>query len=285
MTGAVAVDDPRGVTDDSATGYALDLRLRASAQAYPPVGAFAPVGRTAATLDDMAAYVRLQLRRGVSVTGRRVVSEANLAECHVPHVDVPWSPDIDPDAVSQGYAMGWITEKYKDGTTLTWHNGGLDGFTTYIGFLPGQDLGLVVLSNTNVTPAAASFYVYVLNLLLNGRLGLNAGVPQKALTAGTTALQAQQRLQDESSPVDLRSTEPWLGSYEGGYFLIRDGRDLVVTNGPRRFPLRAMKDGSYLVADGLLVTVLARLGRDPDGTPFFELPGIEKVRRNTGLPG
>jgi len=282
MAGAMVADDPRGLVDDYATGVGLDLRLRPSVLPYGPVGSYAPVGGTLATLDDMAAYVRLQLRRGLSVDGRRVVSSAGLDECHQPHVTMPLSAEYDPDAVSQGYGLGWITETYRDGSVLSWHTGGIDGFTTWMGFLPDQDLGLVILTNMNASPVAPWFYTYVLNLFLNRRLGLNAGVTDKALAAGAAAMDAQQRLFGRSHPVDLKATAPFVGYYEGGYSVVRDGRDLVVSIGPRRLPLRAMADGTYVVSDGLTVGATVRLGRDADGVAFIDIVDVEKVRRTTG---
>ncbi len=283
MASARIADDPRGLVDDYAVGYGLDLRGRRARLPYGPVGSYAPVGGTLATIGDMAAYLRLQLRGGESAGGTRVVSTANLDECHRPHVDVPIAAEYDPDALTQGYALGWITETYRDGTTLTWHTGGIDGFTTYIGFLPGQDLGLAVLSNTNVTPNGAWFYTYVLNLLLNRRLGLNAGVTDKALAAGAAGIEANAAVYRSSAPVDARATAPWLGHYEAGYRIERCGRELTVYNGPRRFPLRALPDGTYVAAEGFITGAPAKLERDADGTPTFGFVDIETARRTTGL--
>ena len=106
----------------------------------------------------MAAWVRLQLRQGSSVGGGGVVSAANLAECWKPHVTLPLAPDLDPDAVKAGYGMGWLREEYKDGTSVVWHNGSIDGFTTYMAFLPQHDLGLVVLNNMTAAPTGTLWY-------------------------------------------------------------------------------------------------------------------------------
>ena len=187
MATARIADDPRGVVTDYATGNGLDIKGRRTTLPYGPVGSYAPVGGTLATLNDMAAYVRLQLRKGVSVDGSRVVSKANLAECWKPHISLPVSPEFNPDVVRAGYGMGWIRERYRDGTSLVWHNGGIDGFTSYMGFLPEHDLGLIVLNSMNPGPTGTLLYSYVLNLLLSQRLGLNRGVPDKILGAYETA--------------------------------------------------------------------------------------------------
>ncbi len=53
--------------------------------------------------------------------------------------------------------MGWISQTYRDGRRLVWHNGGIDGFATYIGFFPEDDLGLVVLTNMGPLPRGVFF--------------------------------------------------------------------------------------------------------------------------------
>jgi CubicO group peptidase (beta-lactamase class C family) len=283
MTSAQIADDPRGLVDDYATGYVPDWKGNPQTLPYGPVGSYAPVGGTLASVTDMAAYVQLQLRQGLSTTGARVVSEVNLAEQWKAHVTIGTSPELDPDAIKQGYAMGWIRAEYKDGSSLVWHNGGIDGFTSYIGFVPQHDLGLVVLNAMNPGPTGSFFYTYVLNVLLNQRLSLNLGVPAKALAANAGALDQQRQLGKQAKRVDRKAVSRYLGYYEGGYSLVLDGRDLVLRLGPRVLPLEVMPDGSYVVAGGLLIGAPVRLGVESDGVPHIELVGLETVRRTTGL--
>jgi CubicO group peptidase (beta-lactamase class C family) len=284
MRGARVADDPRGLVRDYSRGHGLDLSGRRITLAYGPVGSYAPVGGTLATLDDMAAYVRLQLRRGVSVSGRRVVSAANLVECWKPHIGVPLSAELDPDAVSSGYGMGWINARYRDGTSLISHTGGIDGFASFIGFLPEHDIGLVVLNSINPAPIGPLlFYLYVLNVLLSQRFGLNVGVPAKVHHAYKAAMSELRKLGRRSRPVNPRAVAPFLGYYEGGYRLVLHNRDLRILLGPRVMPLRAMTDGGYIISGGLLVETRVRLDRDRDGVRRMELVGLETVRRTVGL--
>lgn len=282
MTGTTIADDPRGVVADYSRGNGVDIFGGTNVLPYGPVGSYAPAGGTLSTLDDMASYVRLQLRRGRSVTGRRVVSAANLAECWKPHVDVPIDPVLDPDGVAQGYAMGWIRERFTDGTTLVWHNGAIDGFTAYIGFLPERDLGLVVLNNMNPEPTGVFLYLYVLNLILSGRFGLNDGVPPKVSAAAERARLALTVKGRTTHPVDPRRVEPWLGYYEGGYLLALEGSRLVLRLQSRRFDLRWVRGETYLMADGLLPGATVLLRRDPDRTPTLVVADVETVRREVG---
>jgi hypothetical protein len=75
--------------------------------------------------------------------------------------------------------MGWFREEYRDGSALIHHSGYVDGFTPFIGFLPAQDIGLIVLTNHDL-----EFRVFVLNVLLDQLLGLNLGVPDAIVAAG-----------------------------------------------------------------------------------------------------
>ena len=178
MTGAQIADDPRGLVDDYATGNQFDLRPKATTLPFAGTGSHTPAGGAFAGLRDMAAWVRLQLREGVSVDGSRVVSAANLAECWKPHVTTELPRDLDPDYVSAGYAMGWVREEYEDASSLIWHSGAIDGFASFIGFLPQHDLGLVVLNSMTAAPTGNLLFTYVRSLLLSERLGLNVGVPR-----------------------------------------------------------------------------------------------------------
>lgn len=283
MTRARLGDDPRGLVIDYARGYAPQLTGGRSMLAYGPVGSYWPVGGTLATLDDMIAYVRLHLRGGVSIGGRRVVSEANLAERWKPGVSVEISHELDPDAVSAAYGLGLIQERYSDGSSLIWHNGGIDGFTTFIGFLPEHDLGLVVLNNMNPTPTGVFFYAYVLNLMLSEFVGLNQGVPAKIHDAYRTAVDDLHKLGHDTRRVDPRSLSSHLGYYEGGYRLVVEHGEVSIRIGPRALPLRATADGGYIVSRGLIVGNPVKLDHDGDGIARIELTGLETVRRTVGL--
>jgi CubicO group peptidase (beta-lactamase class C family) len=283
MTSATIADDPRGVVKDYARGYGPDLRGRRVRMPYNAVGSYAPVGGTLATLMDMAAYVRLQLRQGTSVDGVRVVSAANLAECWKPHVDIPTSPEFDPDVIRAGYAMGWNRLTFRDGTSFVFHSGGIDGFTSYIGFLPERDLGLVVLHNVHPIPIGMFFTLAVLNHLLSQRFGLNQGVNEKIDAAYDQALATLGDTWKQTIPVNRAAVAPFLGYYEGGYRLLLDNGAPQIRIGSRVLPLRALPDGSYVTTSGPLLALPVHLTRGADGVARMELEGLETVRRTVGF--
>ena len=283
MTTAMIADDPRGIVVRYAKGYGPDLQGRRLSMPYGAVGSYAPVGGTLATLMDMAAYVRLQLRKGRSAGGIQVVSAANLAECWKPHVNTPISPEFDPDLVSSGYAMGWISQTFRDGTSLVWHNGGIDGFTTYIGFVPERNIGLVVLNNMNPATIGSFFYLAVLNHLLNQRFGLNQGENERIDAAYDQAIAKLNETWKQTIAANRAAVVPFLGYYEGGYRLLFENGTPEIRIGSRVMPLRALRDGSYVTTSGLLPGLPVHLTRGSDGVSRMELDGLETVRRTVGL--
>jgi CubicO group peptidase (beta-lactamase class C family) len=287
MTTARLADDPRPYTDDYARGYAPDFVDGTAAEPWVPIGAFAPVGAALASVSDMAAHVRLQLRHGISPSGVPVVSAANLAECWKPHIAVPIEqldganpvPLEGPDFTSGRYAMGWIDYAYTGGRHLIFHTGFWDGFGAFIGFFPDDNLGLVVLANVGFR-ASKSFYRYVLNLLLENRFGLNHGANDTVVAAyqdATAALTAQAA---QARAVDAGTITPFLGGYEHGYGLAFDAAGaLRLHMGGRAVRVLALPDGGCVAASGTtLVGTPIHLLRDDLGAPVLELQDAETVR-------
>jgi hypothetical protein len=122
----------------------------------------------------------------------------------------------------------------------------------------------------------------VLDQLLSQRFGLNAAGIPAALDQTAASLAALADLGGRARAVDLKALAPYLGYYEGGWSLVRQGRDIELHLGPRVIPLQVMPDGSYVMTGGPNVGARIRLAREADGTPHVELPGVETVRRTTG---
>jgi CubicO group peptidase (beta-lactamase class C family) len=284
MRTARLTDDPRPFITDYATGYAPDFTQETAAQPYPPVGAYAPIGGTLASLTDMANYIAMQLNAGGSISGEHVVSAENLAECWKPHIDLPPAPELDPDRVSAGYGMGWISQTYRDGRRLVWHNGGIDGFSTFIGFFPDDDLGLVVLTNMGPLPRGLFFTAYVLNLVLSARFGLNEGANAAVVAQYQAAEQHLSDLAAQATPVAADAIAPYLGYYEKGWRLVFDADGtLRLRQSSRAIPLLALPDSDYVMASGELPGTAVRFSQDGSGMRWLEIQDIEIVRWSSGL--
>jgi CubicO group peptidase (beta-lactamase class C family) len=110
-----------------------------------------PAGGIYSNLNDLAHWLQMHLHRGL-FQGKRIVSEGSLAETYRPYSRDQGSP----------YAMGWFVTDAL-GETLYTHDGGIDGFTANVSWMPGRRLGVAVLMNTitdSATPESIAFRLW-----------------------------------------------------------------------------------------------------------------------------
>lgn len=123
-----------------ATGYAAQDPKR---QVIPwQLGAFVPAGGYLSTLADLAKWVSFQFRAGQA--GVKPLSGGSLRELHSTQRLIGRRRPF-----SGGVGLGWhIAPIAKTPHTIVWHNGGVAGFRSYLGFVPKREVGVVVLTNT-----------------------------------------------------------------------------------------------------------------------------------------
>jgi len=139
--------------DASAQGYRLqnDTPKRLQAQEHTEVFP-SSAGALFSTLGDMIQWIKLHLAGG-RIGDINVISSTNLMQMHTPHTIIP------VDGVKAGlhnhtmfmYGLGWFIEPYK-GYTLIHHGGNTAGFSPTIGFIPQENLGIIILNNLDMTP-------------------------------------------------------------------------------------------------------------------------------------
>ena len=140
-------------TEEVAVGYyKLGNRLRRHPE---PLGskkqphAVAPAGGLASRVEDMCRWLQLQMAGGKA--GRRVlISKENLSAIHSPQFVVPGS-SMGEELLDAAYGMGWIIQPYR-GRRLIRHSGNYAGFNSSMSFMPGESLGVVVLTNVGASP-------------------------------------------------------------------------------------------------------------------------------------
>ncbi len=114
---------------------------------YGKIDAMGPAGAINANLMDMLEWIKLQLGQG-RAGEKQIISAGNVAQMHTQHMFgrvMPWSF---PEVQASAYGMGWFIDIYR-GRKLVQHGGNIDGFSSLIGFLPDEKLGIVILSNLN----------------------------------------------------------------------------------------------------------------------------------------
>jgi CubicO group peptidase (beta-lactamase class C family) len=127
-----------------AKGYRADASKREAVDW--DLGCLAPAGAIASSVNEMARFVALQLKAGGSaesegsLQANSPIAANTIAETHV------------PQKLANGSAMrvglGWVIQPFEHGGNLIWHNGGMEGFHSYLGFSPKHQVGVIVLTNS-----------------------------------------------------------------------------------------------------------------------------------------
>lgn len=108
-------------------------------------------GGLVSSVNDMAQWLRLQL--GAFSTGNDpIVASETLNETHTPHIPMDVShPNLRlflgaPQPQMGAYALGWVVGD-RTGKKMVVHNGAIDGMQAFVGLVPSEKIGVVVLTN------------------------------------------------------------------------------------------------------------------------------------------
>lgn len=152
-----------GMRGDWSPPHGLDLEGRTvemSNRFNETVIPHRPAGGAWSTAADMARYVQLELSRGLTPEGRRLVSEANILERRRRGVSV---------GEDSWYGMG-LFEQISYGVPVVTHGGTLLGYRSNFWVLPEAGVGAVVLTNADDGAALlAPFFRRLLEVLYDGR--------------------------------------------------------------------------------------------------------------------
>lgn len=159
--------DPLKMTDCVPQPSLLGDRIRAEPHARlgPPVrglgkqtvlpydGSFdaaAAAGGLNASPRDIGKWMQVQLGLGTAPGGVKLWTEASAREMWKPQTITAWSDGPTADnpvrASLQAYGLGWFVNDHR-GERIVWHTGGLAGFISYTGLLPGRRSGIMVMTN------------------------------------------------------------------------------------------------------------------------------------------
>lgn len=101
----------------------------------------APAGAINSSARDMTNWLRLMIGGG-AFAGKRLVSEAAMAELVKPHIEI---------APKLAYGLGWFLREWR-GKPVVEHGGNVDGFNALVAFMPEERLGFVMLTNVTSSP-------------------------------------------------------------------------------------------------------------------------------------
>jgi CubicO group peptidase (beta-lactamase class C family) len=253
-----------GMRGDWAPPHGLDLEGRTvemSNRFNETVIPHRPAGGAWSTAADMARYVQLELSRGLTPEGRRLVSEANILERRRRGVSV---------GEDSWYGMG-LFEQISYGVPVVTHGGTLLGYRSNFWVLPEAGVGAVVLTNADDGAALlAPFFRRLLEVLYDGRPEAMGDVDAAAARIQAQVAARRARLTVPGDPSVLAGLAASYRNPEvGGLTIRRQNGQTWLRAGVIDAPVatRRNPDGSVsLVTVGPGAIGLETLvGRGPDG--------------------
>jgi CubicO group peptidase (beta-lactamase class C family) len=121
-------------------GYVWDGGAWKARPVTPGLGVVAPAGAIASTPKDMARWLRMLANDGV-FDGQRFIREATLRELTSPQTRIN---------ETLSYGLGWAIYDWN-GHPVIEHNGGSEGLSALVSFMPDRRAGFVVLANSSPT--------------------------------------------------------------------------------------------------------------------------------------
>ncbi|MEM5776125.1 MAG: serine hydrolase, partial [Anaerolineaceae bacterium] len=143
-----------------AENAAMPYEMTADGRRLPAVYAFSDInckGGLISSVTELAQYVSMYQAKGALPGGGSIISPASYAEMTTPRVNTPPKEGYFGDSF-YGYGLG-INHNFL-GRTLIGHGGSVRVSTAYMGFLPQDGLGAVVLANgSGYSPQFIAMYL------------------------------------------------------------------------------------------------------------------------------
>ncbi len=218
-----------------------------------------PAGGLNSSVNDLSRFVEMVFANGQS-NGHQVLQPETLAAMLQPqNVAVPL--DFDTQV-----GLGWFLQmppktRIPGAGLVASHGGALDGYRSFMGILPGHNLGVVVLTNsTTGTEASQDIAEAVLRLALQAKTGVHApngnAVPGQEAQTGSPFV---------DKPLAPEVIAQWVGDYTTmlGHVHVEspDGKSLQAKALGHTLALRARADGSLGLSYKVLGLLPVNLGR------------------------
>lgn len=178
----------------------------------------APAGGASSSVQDLARWIRLQLANG-SFGGTQVVDPDALGVTHIPHAVS--GPPATPGARTRFYGLGWNVSYDDHARLLLGHSGAFNlGAATAVSMLPGEQMGIVALTNGRPQGIPEAICAAFLDAAQNGAptvdwLGFTAGVFQKIDESEKPKVDYAQV---PGQPRPARGNDFYTGSYTNSYY-------------------------------------------------------------------
>jgi CubicO group peptidase (beta-lactamase class C family)/pimeloyl-ACP methyl ester carboxylesterase len=200
-----------------------------------------PAGGVSSSVNDLTKWMRLQLANG-KFNGKQIVDEKALAETHQPQMLTGSNPFT---RLPTFYGLGWNVSYDPEGRLRLNHSGAFAlGAATYVGLVPAEQLGIVVLTNAYPIGVAEALGTTFLDIALYGKPTQDWLVLfRQGFSPLGTALGFDYS-KFPSAPAPALKNSAYLGSYRNDFFgeisIVEKEGGLAIIQGPKKMTF-AMK--------------------------------------------
>ncbi|MGW0188665.1 serine hydrolase [Streptomyces sp. NPDC003362] len=193
-----------------------------------------PAGGVSSTARDMAIWLRLQLADG-KLDGRQIIDAEALERTHWPESVA--NPPHAPAGRTGFYGFGWNVSYDDQGRLRLSHTGAFEqGAHTNVTMLPGEQLGIVVLTNTSPVGVADAVALDFFDIAQTGEISrdwipLVDALYQQEMEAGRSKTDYAH---PPSGAAPAKAADAYTGTYESDYY----GRAQVVAGADGTLTLR-----------------------------------------------
>lgn len=150
-------------TDNYAFPY-LEKNERLKKIPFRNISLISAAGALNSNVEEMTHWITMLLAGGV-YKNKALINPTTLQELQAPQVIVPGAPET-KETLLYAYGLGWAVNSYR-GYYLISHDCISDGFTSVIGCIPSENIGVVVLANKNMTALPRYLSFEMIDRILN----------------------------------------------------------------------------------------------------------------------
>lgn len=173
-------------------------------------------GALNSNINDMTHWLQMLLAGGV-YKEKMLINPATLQELFAPQVIVSGAPECE-ESLPFAYGIGWNVFSYR-GHYFVSHDGVSDGFTSVTGLFPKDNVGIVILTNRNMTTFPRYISLEIIDRLLElpprGRSWLEEGLD--GVRKNKEGMKAKKQREDKlhkKGMIHSHPIEEYVGVYE-----------------------------------------------------------------------
>src|SRR5213595_1777796 len=203
-----------------------------------------PTGGVSSSVNDLTKWMRLQLANG-KFEGKQIVGEKALAETHHPQMLTGFNPFTQ---LPTFYGLGWNVSYDPEGRLRLNHSGAFGlGTATYANLVPGEQLGIVVLTNAYPLGIAEAIGTTFVDIALYGKPTQDWFPLFKQVYSNPSAIGTVLGFdysKAPASPAPALKNNAYVGRYANDFFgeisIVEKGDGLAIVQGPKNktFPMK-----------------------------------------------